>query len=196
MTLDAKAAGFALNGLRSFPVAITTVSGGRANGLIALGVGSGSVIPEAPRVIIGITKFNLTHDMILESGVFAMHLLSAEPDALEGSLEIIRVLGGTTGRDVDKLAGFDTTSGVTGSPILTDALVHIEGRVVQSMDCEENTYFMADVVAAEQHGRGERLNIGTAWKGLGAEWVAEYEKSHDEQIDDSRRRRGLAVPGE
>jgi flavin reductase (DIM6/NTAB) family NADH-FMN oxidoreductase RutF len=194
VTVDEKAAALALNGLRSFPVAITTVTGARANGLIALGVGSGSVIDEAPRVIIGLTKFNLTHDMVLESGVFAMHLLSAAPEMLERSLDIIRVLGGTTGRDVDKLAGFDTTTGVTGSPVLTDALVHIEGRVINSMDCEENSYFMADVVAAEQHSEGPRLNIGTAWKGLGAEWVTAYEKSHEEQINDSRRRRGLPIP--
>ena len=101
---------------------------------MSLSGGSGGIVPEAPRVTISLTKYNLTHDMVLESGVFAMHLLSAAPEQLERSLDIIRVLGGTTGRDVDKLAGFDTTVGVTGSPVLTDALVHIEGRVIKLED--------------------------------------------------------------
>ncbi|MCW2573875.1 MAG: hypothetical protein JWO88_3933 [Frankiales bacterium] len=192
MTVDLKAAAFTLNGLRPYPVAVTTVSGGRSNGLIALSSGSGSILAEAPRVMIGLTKFNLTHDMVVESGVFAMHLLATgSEELLAASMDIIMALGGSSGRDGDKLSGLRTKDGVTGSPILLDALTYVEGRVVNSMDADENTVFLADVVGSERLSKGERLGIGEAWGKLPPEWVEEYERNHEAQLEDARRHRGL-----
>jgi flavin reductase (DIM6/NTAB) family NADH-FMN oxidoreductase RutF len=191
VTVDPDVTSYALNGLRPYPVAITTVTQARTNGLIALSAGAGSVVPEAPRVVIGLTKYNLTHDLVVESGVFVMHLLGASPDRLEASLQIIQALGGRSGREGDKLAGLATKTGVTGAPVLTDALVYVEGRVMASMDCEESTYFMADVVAAERLSTGDRLDIGTAWRSLPKDWVETYERNHEAQVDHARTSRGL-----
>ena len=130
MTLDLKAAEYTLSGLRPFPVAVTTIHEGRPNGLMSLSAGAGGIVPEAPRVTISLTKYNLTHDLVLRSGVFAMHLLAATPEpALDASLRILMGLGGSSGRDGDKIAPFDTKPGVTGAPILLDALSYVEGRV-------------------------------------------------------------------
>jgi flavin reductase (DIM6/NTAB) family NADH-FMN oxidoreductase RutF len=192
MSIDLEAAASTLSGLRPFPVAITTAAGGRTNGLIAASAGSGSVVPEAPRVVIGLTTFNLTHDMVMESGVFAMHLLAASPDDLvDASLDIIMTLGGRSGRDGDKLSGMATKEGVTGSPILLDALSYVEGRVVGSLVNEENTIFLADVVAAEQLHAGKRLSIGEAWGKLPADWVESYERNHLAQENAARMARGF-----
>jgi flavin reductase (DIM6/NTAB) family NADH-FMN oxidoreductase RutF len=46
---------------------------------MSLSAGAAAIVPEAPRVTISITKFDMSHDMILESGVFAMHLLGNDP---------------------------------------------------------------------------------------------------------------------
>jgi flavin reductase (DIM6/NTAB) family NADH-FMN oxidoreductase RutF len=192
MTLDLTAADYTLSGLRPFPVAVTTVDDGRANGLISLSAGAAAIVPEAPRVTISLTKYNLTHDMVTSSGVFAMHLLAATPDpALERSLAIIMELGGRSGRDGDKLAPFATKPGVTGAPILLDALSYVEGRVVGSLDADESTIFLADVVAAERFGTGERLRIGPAWQALPQEWLEQYERNHVPQLEHARRNRGL-----
>jgi flavin reductase (DIM6/NTAB) family NADH-FMN oxidoreductase RutF len=192
MTLDLKAADYTLSGLRPFPVAVTTVHEGRVNGLMSLSAGAAAIVPEAPRVTISLTKYNLTHDMVLNSGVFAMHLLAATPEpALDASLKILMGLGGSSGRDGDKIGQFDTKPGVTGSPILLDALTYVEGRVVASLDVEESTIFVADVVAAEQLRDGERLRIGTAWKNLPPEWIERYEANHVPQLESARRNRGL-----
>jgi flavin reductase (DIM6/NTAB) family NADH-FMN oxidoreductase RutF len=194
MTFDLKAADYTLSGLRPFPVAVTTVADGRANGLISLSAGSGGIIPEAPRVTISLTKYNLTHDMVVQSGVFAMHLLAAAPEpALHKSLEIIMSLGGSSGRDGDKLSGLATKPGVTGSPILLDALSYVEGRVVGTLDAEENTIFLADVVAAERFSTRERLQIGEAWRSLPKEWIERYERNHVPQLESARRNRGLVT---
>jgi flavin reductase (DIM6/NTAB) family NADH-FMN oxidoreductase RutF len=192
MTLDLKAAEDTLSGLRPFPVAVTTIHEGRANGLMSLSAGAGGIVPEAPRVTISLTKYNLTHDMVLHSGVFAIHLLAASPEpALDASLRILMGLGGSSGRDGDKIAPFDTEPGVTGSPILLDALSYVEGRVVGTLDAEENTIFLADVVGAEQLRQGERLRIGTAWGKLPPEWIEQYEANHIPQLASARRHRGL-----
>lgn len=191
MSIDTKTANSVLAGLRPFPVAVTTVSGGRANGLISLSAGSGGIIDEAPRVTISLTKFNFTHDLVKESGVFAMHLLGADADILEQSLAIIKGLGGRSGRDGDKMGDFVTKPGVTGSPILVDALSYVEGRIVGELDNEENTIFLADVVAAEALRTGSRLTIGTAWKSLPTEWTDTYERNHIAQTNAARRGRGL-----
>jgi flavin reductase (DIM6/NTAB) family NADH-FMN oxidoreductase RutF len=191
MTLDLASAGYTLSGLRPYPVAITTICNGRVNGLISLSAGQGGIVDEAPRVTISLTKYNFTHDLVLESGVFAMHLLGNSPEILDSSMAIIMGLGGSSGRDGDKLEPFSTKPGVTDSPILLDALSYVEGRVVGTLDAEENTIFLADVVGAERLHEGGRLHINEAWSKLPPEWIETYEGNHVAQVESARRFRGL-----
>jgi flavin reductase (DIM6/NTAB) family NADH-FMN oxidoreductase RutF len=187
------AVSFTMGGLRPIPVAVTTASGGRSNGLISLSGGPASIVPELPRVMVGITKYNLSHDMIAASGVFAMHVLGNSEDLIDGSLGIIRALGGSSGRDGDKLVGLRTRQGVTGAPILLDALAYVEVRLTGSYDNDENTTFYGDVVASERLHRGGKLDIGVAWQRLGKEWIDDYERNHEAQVEHSRMLRGAAV---
>ena len=191
MPLDLSAAEYTLTGLRPFPVAVTTICDGRTNGLISLSAGAGGIVPEAQRVTISLTKYNLTHDLVMQSGVFAMHLLSNEPDTIDASLAIIMGLGGSSGRDGDKMSAFATKPGETGSPILLDALSYVEGRVVGTLDAEENSIFLADVIGAERFRKGGRLDIGEAWSKLPPEWIEQYERNHEPQLEHARRCRGL-----
>lgn len=189
-----KASAFTTMGLRPIPVAVTTTHGGRGNGLITLSGGPASVIAEAPRVMVGITKFNFSHDLIAEGGVFTIHVLANAPELVDTSIEIIRALAGSSGRDGDKLAGLRTRPGVTGAPILLDALSYVEARVTGSLDNDENTVFVGDVVAAERLHAGGRLDIGEAWRRLGTDWTEEYERNHEAQVDHCRMMRGLPIP--
>lgn len=189
MALDIDAANRALAGLRPFPVAVTTLDGGFANGLMSLSAGSASIIPEAPRATISLTKYNKTHDMVLESGIFAMHMLSVEDDQVEKSLEILMVLGGSSGRDGDKISKLRTKTGVTGAPILLDAHSYVEARVSASLDVQESTIFVGDVVGAEILNDGGRLRIGDAWGELPQDWIAQYDANHVPQLQNARDRR-------
>jgi flavin reductase (DIM6/NTAB) family NADH-FMN oxidoreductase RutF len=189
VTVGIDAANTVLAGLRPFPVAVTTIDGGFANGLISLSAGSASIVPEMPRVTVSITKYNKTHDMLLDSGVFVMHMLSADDDRIEDSLEILMTLGGSSGRDSDKLAKLRTKTGVTGSPVLLDAHSYVEARVMGSLDVEENTIFVGDVVAAEILNNGQRLRIGEAWGKLPHEWIEQYEANHVPQLENARKHR-------
>jgi flavin reductase (DIM6/NTAB) family NADH-FMN oxidoreductase RutF len=189
--VDLAAYAYTMQGLRPIPVAVTTVHQGRSNGLMSLSGGAAGIVPEAPRATVSITKYNFSHDLILDGGVFTIHVLSAEPALVESSLEIIRTLGGRTGRDGDKMVGLPTKVGVTGAPILLEALSYVECRVTGTLDNEENTIFVGDVVGAERLNSGKRLDIGTAWTALGSAWTSWYDENHEAQIDHSRRMRGL-----
>jgi flavin reductase (DIM6/NTAB) family NADH-FMN oxidoreductase RutF len=195
MTLDLDAANYTLSGLRPFPVAVTTLAAGRANGLISLSAGAAAIVPEGPRVTIAITKYNLTHDMILDSGIFIMHLLG-NGELLDVSLDILMTLGGSSGRDSDKLSSLRTKPGVTGAPILLDSLSYVEGRVIKTLDADESTIFLADVVGSERFTKGGRLNIGEAWGKLPPEWIEQYEHNHIPQLENARMNRRLAAERE
>jgi flavin reductase (DIM6/NTAB) family NADH-FMN oxidoreductase RutF len=193
MSIDHEAANAVLNGLRPFPVAITTIDGGFANGLMSLSAGAASIVPELPRATVSLTKYNRTHDMLVNSGIFVMHMLSADPDEIVKSMEILMTLGGTSGRDGDKIAKLRTKQGVTGAPILLDAHSYVECRITGALDNDENTIFVGDVVAAEVFSSGQRLRIGEAWGKLPHEWVEQYEANHEPQLQSARDLRAAAA---
>jgi flavin reductase (DIM6/NTAB) family NADH-FMN oxidoreductase RutF len=195
MPLDLKAADYTLSGLRPFPVAVTTNDGGKLNGLMSLSAGTMSIVPEAPRVTVSLTKYNLTHDMVLRGGVFAMHLLGNSAELIDKSLEILMVLGGSSGREGDKISKLRTRTGEVGCPILLDALSYVEGTLCHAFDADESTIFVADVVAAERLNGGGRLNIGEAWGKLPPEWIEQYEANHIPQLQSARSYRGLPIDG-
>lgn len=173
-------------------LAITTAHEGRANGQIAVAGLTASILPEAPRVVVELWKANYTHDLVLASRVFALHLLPAAPvDALQRSLELIRTLGFRSGRDADKLAGIQWRPGSTGSPILQDALSYVEARVVGTLDGGDMTVFLADVVAGERLHDGEPLQWLAARESMPQEWLAEYDASQERQRKEARARLNL-----
>ncbi len=180
-------AAWTLEQLWSPLVAITAADGDRANGLIASTAVSASLLPEAPRVLVELAKASLTHDLVLASGCFALHLLPASP--LETSLALFRTLGMRTGREEDKLAEIPTRPGVTGSPILTDALSYLEARVAATLDGGELTIVLADVVAGERLRDGDYLTIELVRESMPAEWAEEWEARRQRELADARPRR-------
>src|SRR5438552_19066913 len=80
----------------------------RRGGLIATFVSNASIVPESPRLLIGLAKQHHTHQLIEASGVFAAHLLG------EQHLDWVYRFGLESGRDTDKLAGLATRPGVGG----------------------------------------------------------------------------------
>src|SRR5262245_8508608 len=103
----------------------------------------------------------------------------------------VHTLGMRSGHDGDKMAGIATRPGVTGSPILAETLTYVEARVVATLDAEELTIFLADVVGGGRHRSGEPLTLDLLRKHLPKEWLAEWSVSRERQISEARRRRGL-----
>jgi flavin reductase (DIM6/NTAB) family NADH-FMN oxidoreductase RutF len=167
-----QSAAWTLDQLWSPPVAVTAAHGGRANGLIASTAVTASLIPESPRLSLVLAKANLTHDLVSECGAFALHLLAATP--LERSLELFHTLGMRSGRDGDKLAGIAARPGVTGSPILVEALSYVEARVAAALDGDDATVFLADVVAGSRLREGGHLTIEVVREQMPRDWLDEW----------------------
>jgi len=171
-------------------LALTTVNEGRFNGMIATTGIVASLVPEAPRVAVELWKFTYTRELVLASGVLALHVLAGAPsDALERTLLLVRQLGIHSGRDRDKLADIAWKAGVTGAPILQDALSCVEGRVVHTIDLEECTFVVAEVVHAHRLRSGSPLPRAVLRQHVPQEWLGEWDASRERQIADARSRR-------
>jgi flavin reductase (DIM6/NTAB) family NADH-FMN oxidoreductase RutF len=163
-------------------VAVTAAHGGRANGLISSTVLTASLVPEAPRVSVQLSKSSLTHELALAAAAFAVHLLPAD----ERGLELFHLLGLQTGRDVTKLGAVATHAGVTGSPILDDAVAHLEARIVATLDGDELTVVLADVVAGAAGRDTPYLTIDFVRERMPPEWEAEWEHRRERELRAAR----------
>lgn len=169
-------------------VAVTAAHEGRRNGLISSTALTASLLPEAPRVSIQLSKASLTHELVEASGAFAVHLLPAE------GLEVFHTLGMRSGRNGEKLASIPTTPGVTGSPVLTDAIAYVEGRVVKTLDAEDTTIVLADVVAGARLRDEPFLTIEDVRERMPPEWEAEWQRRLEDELREARRLRQANEP--
>jgi len=164
-----------LRNLTSPVVAITAVRSGRKNGMISDAAVRASIVPTVPRLSVYVHKFNYSHDMVYETGRFALHLLHTK------QFDVVRRLGFFSGRDQDKLAGIPHHTGTLGLPILDECFAHFECSVANVMDTGSSTLFLGDVVAvgagkaAGPEPRGELLTATYFRANMPAEWRVEYE---------------------
>jgi flavin reductase (DIM6/NTAB) family NADH-FMN oxidoreductase RutF len=100
---------------------------------------------DPPRLLVCTSHENLTHGLVERSGVLAVHPVGRDQPSW------VRHFGMQSGRDVDKLAMVRWRPGVTGSPVLVDAMGVIEGRVLSSLDCGDHTARLVEPVYAAVH---------------------------------------------
>jgi flavin reductase (DIM6/NTAB) family NADH-FMN oxidoreductase RutF len=172
-------------------VAVTAAHGGRLNGLISSTALNASLLPEAPQVSVHLSKHNLTHDLVLRSRAFAIHLLT--PD--ERGMTLFRMLGTTSGHTQQKFDDLRTSPGETGSPILVDAVSYLEARVVSTLDGEDLTIVLADVVAAGGTPNAPFLTIEHIRERLPADTKRAWEQRYEAEVEAARNlRRAAAAP--
>jgi flavin reductase (DIM6/NTAB) family NADH-FMN oxidoreductase RutF len=132
---------------------VTAADGKQRGGLIATFVSQASIVPEMPRVLVGIAKQHHTRKLIDASGVFALHLLE------ETKLEWVWRFGLQSGHGVDKLAGLAWQLGATASPLLSEALAWLECRVEARFDTGDRTVYLAEVVAGKKISAAKPLTF-------------------------------------
>ena len=161
-------------------VAVTAAAGGRRTGLIASTAVTTSLAPEAPQVLVCLSRAALTRELVAESHAFALQRLPAD------ALDVFRTLAFRSGRDRDKLAGLELRSGVTGAPLLAGALAYLEARVAAVLELAGATVFVGDVVAAERLRDGEPLTIELVRAQLTDVDLAAWERRRREELADGR----------
>lgn len=163
-----------LRNLTSPVVAITSAHRLEKNGMIIDSAIRASIVPTIPRIAIFIHKFNYSHDLIYQSGVFGLHLLRTD------QYDLIHHLGFQSRRAVDKLAMVPHRTGRLGVPVLDECYAHFECRVLNAMDTGSSTCFLGDVQATGHGGtsmpRGDVMTAAYFRANLPKEWKADYER--------------------
>jgi len=160
--------------------AVTSHWQGRDNVQIAVAIAAASIVPERPRVVVQLYKTNLSHDMVLSSGAFALNFLRPN------QLDLIGDFGLVSGRVRDKLAGVGTKAGSSGSPLLTDCFGYLDCRVINAMDGGDMTCFLADVLDGKTLAQGDPLWWRDARRELPREWLERWEAKQSPEIATSR----------
>jgi flavin reductase (DIM6/NTAB) family NADH-FMN oxidoreductase RutF len=128
--------------LGSFAAGVTVVTtrgtDGTAYGLTATAFTSVSLNP--PLVLVCVDKRSESHPHLPKSKIFAVNLLAADQEELSGRFA-------TSG--TDKFAGLETTTAVTGAPILKGALGYVDCRTTQIVDAGDHTIFIGEIQALD-----------------------------------------------
>ena len=159
-----------LRNITSPVVAITTTHGERTNGMIANSALRASLSPDAPLVSVYVHKFNLSHDMIMASGKFVMHLLHRR------QFRLVHHFGFRSGRDVEKLDTVPHRLGDLGVPILDDCYAWIECTVANIMDTGSSTCFLGSVTDMGRGPGEELMDSEFMREAMPEEWKAQYIK--------------------
>ena len=120
---------------------VTTRWGDRVNGMTASWVSQVSLKPLL--LMVSIAPARYSHDLIKESGVFAVNVLTHE------QVDLGKRFGYQSGRRVDKFAGLDYTAAVTGSPILPQVFAFFDLQLVENFPAGDHTLFVGEVLEAK-----------------------------------------------
>jgi len=122
---------------------LTARQDGKDNGCI---INTCTQLTDTPlQIQVTVNKANLTHDMIMETGVFNVSILSQE-----ATFWVFQHYGFQSGRDVDKfenLPELRTENGLRYAAGCSNAV--ISGKVVNTVDCGTHTLFIAEVTDAK-----------------------------------------------
>ncbi|MBS7651284.1 MAG: flavin reductase family protein [Candidatus Bathyarchaeia archaeon] len=119
---------------------VTSKAGSKINGLTIAWATQVSFQPPIVAVSVGKTRY--THDMIQSSRIFAVNILH------EGQVEVARLFGLQSGRDIDKFATIPYETKVTGAPILKDCLAYLDCEVERAIPVGDHTLFAGRIVDA------------------------------------------------
>jgi flavin reductase (DIM6/NTAB) family NADH-FMN oxidoreductase RutF len=119
----------------------TTRTAGRVHGMV---VGSlCSLSAEPPLVMVSAGHSSRSGALVGEAGIFAASILACEQTAL-----LERFAGRDPDHDDDRFAGLTVAVGLTGAPILPEAVAWVDCRVVARHPGTTYTIFVGEVVAA------------------------------------------------
>lgn len=122
---------------------LTAKEGDKDNGCI---INTTVQLTDTPkRITIAVNKANATHDMIKNTGVFNVSVLSTD-----APFQMFQHFGFQSGRDVDKFAGYENAQrSANGLYYLTSGSnAVISGQVIEARDYGTHTLFVADVTEA------------------------------------------------
>lgn len=110
-----------------------------------------SISLEPPLVTVTLAAGTRTQNMVEQSGVFGVTILS------EGQADLSDRFAGRTPGDEDRFDGLETFELVSGVPLLQDGLVSLDCRVVHRYPTVDSILYIAEVVAIRHTSEGRPL---------------------------------------
>ena len=128
--------------LNPVPVVMATCGDMENSNIITL-AWAGTINSEPPMLSISIRKERYSHDIIQNSGVFGVNLVS------KPLIKACDYCGVKSGRDVDKFKEFKLTKfkgETTGVPLIKESPASLECKVRQIIELGTHDLFIADIV--------------------------------------------------
>jgi flavin reductase (DIM6/NTAB) family NADH-FMN oxidoreductase RutF len=140
---------------------VTTRSGERHIGITASSLTSLSL--EPPQILVCVARKLHTHAAILESGVFAVNILSVE------QIKWGMRFAGMIPEDGDRFADIEFDTATTGCAILPGVLGWLDCTLRHAYDGDDHTIFVGEVVAAGFQEGAPLLYFNRHWRQLSDE---------------------------
>jgi flavin reductase (DIM6/NTAB) family NADH-FMN oxidoreductase RutF len=141
--MDLASIGAVIGKLDSEVFVLTAADGDRRNGQIVAWVMPATIVPQVPRVLVGVGRMTYTRELLEASRKFALNLLGVD------QWRWVPHFGFRSGRDVDKFSGVSFERGRTGSPLLPGIVGYLECQVRSALDGGAHLYYLADVLAGK-----------------------------------------------
>jgi flavin reductase (DIM6/NTAB) family NADH-FMN oxidoreductase RutF len=128
---------------------VTAAHAGSQHGMTVSAFTSISMTP--PLALVSLAQNARTYNLVLRSGAFGVTLLAANQQ------DISERFAGRLPDEADRLAGLNTFTLVSGTPLISGGLMHLDCRVVQTVEVGTSTIFIGEVVAAQNAAEGDPL---------------------------------------
>ncbi|MGH7884904.1 MAG: flavin reductase family protein [Thermodesulfobacteriota bacterium] len=158
-------------------VIVTSALKGKINGQVAVTVVTSSIVPNKPRLMVGIWKGNYTHGFIIKNKTFNLHLLKKE------QIELVKNFGFYSGRDKNKFMGIDYFNGVNGCPVIHNVHSYAECKVINAMDGGDMTVFLVDVTFGDVFRGDYWMTLYDFYNTAPPDWIEEYNKKLQKSIN-------------
>jgi flavin reductase (DIM6/NTAB) family NADH-FMN oxidoreductase RutF len=138
--------------MRFWTTGITIVTAAHAGVQHGMTVSSFTSVSLTPaQVLISLAQNARTHDLVMLSQHFGINILDASQSELSDRF------AGRVPDELDRLAGVETITLASGTPLLRQGLAQIDCRVVTTFASGTHTIFIGEVLSAQNAGIGDPL---------------------------------------
>ena len=189
MTIDSEQLRHAMRAWTTGVAVVTAAHDGQKYGMTVNSFSSISL--EPPLISVTLKQLTHTHELVVKSGEFSITVLSADQkelsDRFAGKLPDIK----------DRFEGIPIETLSIDAPLLKGGIAYFNCRVVNSIPIGENTFFLAEVIAARREGDGEPLvyHNRVYWELTHPEEQALGERTDHGRQADSGRTKNIDPPG-
>jgi flavin reductase (DIM6/NTAB) family NADH-FMN oxidoreductase RutF len=174
--MDQTSIGAVLEKLDSEVFVLTAADGVRRNGQIVCWVVPATIVPQVPRMLVGVGRLTYTRELIEGSRRFALNLLGRD------QWRWVPHFGFRSGRDTDKFAAVPFRRGITGSPLLPGVVGHLECTVKSVLDAGAHLFYLADVLEGRLVADREPLRLSQLPEILPPEDLATMQRLLEQDI--------------